>query len=313
MWLSYASRGASGCSAPPAAASIRRKESGLATSNAKSAALSAPSILLESAINTVRPACLIIACLFAVPAAEALAAPACTARSGAQRAVLLELYTSEGCDSCPPADRRLSQFKSQSELAGRLVPLAFHVDYWDRLGWADRFASPRHTQRQHDMAGLARSRLVYTPQFLRNGSDWRSAKNPLDGNSATLSGVNIVLSLGDLPGAKLAIGGEISVPIANTAAEAWLALYENNLESQVRAGENSGKTLRHDYVVRRLIGPLVLSKEGRLSLRQQIALEADWKRADLGVVAFVQDKASGEILQALQRPACPGEPAQPRG
>jgi hypothetical protein len=83
-------------------------------------------------------------------------------------------------------------------------------------------------------------------------------------------------------------------------------LYENNLESQVRAGENLGKTLRHDYVVRRLIGPLQTRPDGRLSLRQQIPLEADWKRADLGVVAFVQDKKSGEILQALQRHACPG-------
>jgi hypothetical protein len=73
----------------------------------------------------------------------------------------------------------------------------------------------------------------------------------------------------------------------------------------VRAGENSGKTLRHDYVVRRLIGPLALGRDGRSSLRQQIALEVGWKRVDLGVVAFVQDRASGEILQALQRHACP--------
>jgi hypothetical protein len=257
-------------------------------------------------MNTLRSACLSIACLFAVPAAEALAGPACTARSGAQRAVLLELYTSEGCDSCPPADRRLSQFKSQSALAGRLVPLAFHVDYWDRLGWVDRFASPRHTQRQHDMAGLARSRLVYTPQFLKNGRDWRSAGSPLDGSADTRTAASIFLELDIAGSGPLKVNGEISVTnaAASPPGEAWLALYENNLESQVRAGENSGKTLRHDYVVRRLIGPLVLSKEGRLPLRQQIALEADWKRADLGVVAFLQDKSSGEILQVLQIHAC---------
>ncbi|MCX7148845.1 MAG: DUF1223 domain-containing protein [Rhodocyclales bacterium] len=105
-------------------------------------------------------------------------------------------------------------------------------------------------------------------------------------------------------GCTVAIGGEVSVSKTNTAVEAWVALYENNLESQVRAGENAGKTLRHDYVVRRLIGPLAPDHAGHLRLQQQIALDAGWKRADLGVVVFVQDKASGEILQALQRPAC---------
>ena len=256
-------------------------------------------------MNACRTACLMLACLSSGVSAEAFAAPPCLAQSGAQRAVLLELYTSEGCDSCPPADRRLSQFRSQAEYAGRLVPLAFHVDYWDRLGWVDRFASPLHTRRQYAMAGLARSRLVYTPQFLRNGRDWRGAGSPLAGMGETSPGANIVLELGALTGGNLAIGGEVSVSGANAAVEAWLALYENNLESQVRAGENASKTLHHDYVVRRLIGPLAPDQRGRLSLRQQIALDPGWKRGDLGVVVFVQDQASGEILQALQRHACP--------
>jgi hypothetical protein len=232
------------------------------------------------------------------------AAPPCVAQSGAQRAVLLELYTSEGCDSCPPADRRLSLFKTRADHAGRVVPLAFHVDYWDRLGWVDRFANPQYTQRQQVMAGLARSRMVYTPQFLRNGRDWRSAGSPLDGAGAAATGLRILLELGVPTAGHLALDGGISA--ANAGAEAWLAVYENNLESQVRAGENSGKTLRHDYVVRRLIGPLSADPSGRISLRRQVALDAGWKRADLGVVAFVQDKASGEILQALQRHACAG-------
>jgi hypothetical protein len=249
-----------------------------------------------------RSALAILVWMSAIGGTAALAGPSCGAQSGPQRAVLLELYTSEGCDSCPPADGRLSQFKSQAEHAGRVVPLAFHVDYWDRLGWVDRFASPQHTQRQQTMAGLAKSRLVYTPQFLRNGRDWRSAGSPLDGVVASASGASIVLELGVPTNGQLALNGEISA--ANAGTEVWLALYENNLESQVRAGENSGKTLRHDYVVRRLIGPLAPDKEGRLSVRQQIALDAGWKRADLGVVVFVQDKASGEILQALQRHVC---------
>jgi len=253
-------------------------------------------------MNAGRFACLTLACFFSAMSTEIFAVAACAASSGAQRAVLLELYTSEGCDSCPPADRRLSQFKTQADYAGRVVPLAFHVDYWDRLGWVDRFGSAQYTRRQQAMAALARSRLVYTPQFLRNGRDWRSAGSPLDGIGATAPGLRIVLELGVSTNGLLVLNGEISA--ANAGAEAWLAVYENNLESQVRAGENSGKTLHHDYVVRRLIGPLAPDQAGRLSLRQQIALEAGWKRADLGVVVFVQDKASGEILQALQRHAC---------
>jgi hypothetical protein len=257
------------------------------------------------------PTALLLACLGPAAAAPVAAAPACVAKSGEQRAILLELYTSEGCDSCPPADRRLSQWKTQAGLAGRLVPLAFHVDYWDRLGWTDRYASPQYTQRQNQMAGLARSRTVYTPQFLRNGRDWRSAASPLDGVGELPAGAAIALELGSASGGQLMVSG--SIIGARRGTEAWLALYENNLESRVLAGENGGKVLRHDYVVRRLIGPLQPDAEGRLALRQQIALEVGWKPVDLGVAAFVQDRGNGEILQALQRHACPSDAAQPRG
>ena len=244
----------------------------------------------------------ILAAGLCLAVAAPVAAATCRADTGAARNVLLELYTSEGCDSCPPADHRLSSYKDTREYAGRLVPLAFHVDYWDRLGWTDRFASPQYTQRQYAMAGLARSRSVYTPQFLRNGRDWRRAGNPLDGVGDAAAAATISLELGATAGGQLAVGG--SIKAAKSGTEVWLALYENNIESRVLAGENGGKVLRHDYVVRRLFGPLQPDADGRLALRQQIALEAGWKPADLGIVAFVQDKASGEILQALQRHAC---------
>ncbi|MBI5899271.1 MAG: DUF1223 domain-containing protein [Rhodocyclales bacterium] len=250
-----------------------------------------------------RPTARLLSCFAAAMVSPAFAASTtCTAQSGERRGVLLELYTSEGCDSCPPADRRLSRWKTQAGFAGRLVPLAFHVDYWDRLGWIDRFASSQYTQRQYAMAALARSRAVYTPQFLRNGRDWRSGGDPLEGAADLLAGAAIALELNAARGGQFEVSGTVTA--AKPGSEVWLALYENNLESQVRAGENSGKTLRHDYVVRRLIGPLNPNHEGRLALRQQIALDAGWKRADLGVAVFVQDKASGEILQAVQRHAC---------
>lgn len=242
----------------------------------------------------------LLASLFLATASEVLAAPACVVQSTARRNVLLELYTSEGCNSCPPADRRLSQFRGRPEYAGRLVPLAFHVDYWDSLGWVDRFAHPGHTRRQQEMARRAGSLMVYTPQFLRNGRDWRSSGSPLDDIGTTAT--RIAIELGASTAGQLAVDGEISeVP---PEADGWLAVYEHDLQSPVRAGENVGKILRHDYVVRRLIGPLKPDRTGHLSLRRQVPLEADWKRADIGIVAFVQDRKSGEVLQALQRHAC---------
>ena len=109
--------------------------------------------------------------LIAAPAAGAVSA--CKAQSGRQTVPLVELYTSEGCDSCPPADRWLSSTFAAVDAGGGAVALAFHVDYWDRLGWKDRFATPAWTKRQYDSARAARSDLVYTPQVLLQGRDLR--------------------------------------------------------------------------------------------------------------------------------------------
>lgn len=243
----------------------------------------------------------VLASLGAPPSAALSAS--CEAESGPGRAVLLELYTSEGCDSCPPADRHLSQLRQRNDLAGRIVPLAFHVDYWDRLGWKDRYGSPRYTERQYAMASLARSRNVYTPQLLRNGRDWRGT-DPLAGAADGPAGAHLKLRLTATPGRELSIDGE--AVMARQGLEAWLALYEHGLESAINAGENAGKTLRHDYVVRRLVGPLAAGRELRVSLRQALAIDPEWKRGDLGIVAFVQDRSTGEVVQALQRHLCAG-------
>jgi hypothetical protein len=249
------------------------------------------------------PTVLLLACAAAGAAAPAVAAPACVARSGEHRAVLLELYTSEGCDSCPPADRRLSQWKDQPGLAGRLVPLAFHVDYWDRLGWTDRYASPQYTQRQYAMAALARSRAVYTPQFLRNGRDWRSAGSPLDGIGDLPAGAAITLELGAAAGGQLAVGGTIAT--RTSGGEVWLALYENNLESRVLAGENGGKLLRHDYVVRRLIGPLPPDADGRLVAAPEVCPRTRLEAGRPGRRRLRAGQGQRRNRPGLQRHACP--------
>jgi len=99
--------------------------------------------------------------------AAARALPGATSASGP---VVVELFTSQGCSSCPPADRLLSKLSRDPRLAGRVIPLAFHVDYWDYIGWRDPFASPRWSQRQKDYARVFRSNRIYTPQLVVSGS-----------------------------------------------------------------------------------------------------------------------------------------------
>jgi hypothetical protein len=245
--------------------------------------------------------------VMAVASLAVTAAPqaTCEAETNSRRAVLVELYTSEGCDSCPPADALLSRLKERGDpggnRAGAIVPLAFHVDYWDRLGWHDRYASPRYTQRQHDMAARAGSRLVYTPQFLRNGADWRDRSSLFADAVPWLPAVRIRAAL-DLTDTLLTVTGEIAG--GSDASDAYVAIYENNLVSEVRAGENAGRRLRHDFVVRRLIGPLAINSVGALALRERVPLAADWKRDDLGTVVFVQERNRRQVIQSLQRHVC---------
>lgn len=233
--------------------------------------------------------------------ANAATVSTCTAQSGIQRATLLELYTSEGCDSCPPADRWLSNQKS-SPVAGLVVPLAFHVDYWDNLGWKDPFGSPENTRRQHAQAGFSGAKFVYTPQFLRDGKDWRRSGNVLgDRRDAAAS---IDMELNHPKQGPWSVSAKVRTLMPNPAAEVWLAVYENNLESRVNAGENRGETLRHDFVVRQKYGPLPLAADGSLSVNQSIKVADAWKRDDLGVAIVVQDAKTGDVLQAVSRLAC---------
>jgi hypothetical protein len=226
----------------------------------------------------------------------------CSAVSGAHRVPLLELYTSEGCDSCPPADRWVSSLATRGYGTDRLIVLAFHVDYWDRLGWPDRFAQARFSQRQRMVNDRIGSRVVYTPQMMLNGRDYRSRS---DGDLADRTSA---ISRAPAPAAlslmlttaatQLTASGKWSDGDSRDA-EGWLALYENNLETDVRAGENRNKRLHHDFVVRDIVGPL---RAGAFS--HAFKIDPAWKRSDLSVAAFVQNPRSGDILQALALKTC---------
>jgi hypothetical protein len=243
-------------------------------------------------------------------------AATCSAKSGTQTAALVELYTSEGCDSCPPADRWLSGIKAAEAYAGRAVPLSMHVDYWDYIGWHDPYAQSVFSARQREMAAVNRARTVYTPQILVAGKDFRSPGMLSGGESFddTLARINRAPPRADL---ALALTGnankelkfEANAKLRNIAensdAALYVAVFENGLSSAVAAGENKGKLLNHDFVVREWAGPFAFGADGTLVLARAVALQSSWKPQDLGVAMFVQNRSTGEVLQALQLAACP--------
>jgi hypothetical protein len=235
-----------------------------------------------------------------------------TAQSGPHTVALIELYTSEGCNSCPPADTWLSNLPGRGLTTDRLIPLALHVDYWDNLGWPDRFAQALFTQRQRAIAARHRTRTVYTPQVVLQGTDfrdWRGLEQQVQRLNATTARADLRVQVTERSPAGLDLHAEAVVPQERERSHAQLhvALYENNLRSNVTAGENRGRTLQHDFVVRQWLGPVDLDPQGRAQFQHPLRLEREWKRPDLGVVMFVQNFHSGEVLQALALPLAPGQ------
>ncbi len=166
-------------------------------------------------------------------------AQSCEARSSAQPLSVVELYTSEGCSSCPPADQWLSTLKGKDGV----LALAFHVNYWDKLGWPDRFATSAITQRQRQQQRSSGAAYVYTPQVVVNGMDtpaWgHGAIKPLPASPVQISLVR--------EGARVTAtvtGGSASLQLAG-----YWAVLEDGHATRVRAGENAGSTLQHDHVV----------------------------------------------------------------
>jgi hypothetical protein len=163
---------------------------------------------------------------------------------------LLELYTSEGCSSCPPAEAWLSRLTSSPQLWTSVVPIAFHVDYWDNLGWRDRFASPAATQRQRAYAAAWGSDSVYTPGIVLDGREWRNWAGVSPGDLPA-----VALGQEDAGQLRAVVRDGKSVTVTYRAAsrpassrEVSVALLGGGLVSNVKAGENGGRSLRHDFV-----------------------------------------------------------------
>jgi hypothetical protein len=249
--------------------------------------------------------------MVAVIAGSVVAGPArgaaCGAKSGPRTLPLVELYTSEGCSSCPPADRWLSATFAGNPAAAAPIPLAFHVDYWDRLGWKDRFGAAAHTERQYDAMRANRARFVYTPQVLLQGRDFpewreRGGAMALAAAGAVAPRAEIALAAAPQPGA-IAVKASARVPavIDREGAVLYVALADSGLASDVKAGENAGVRLAHDHVVRWFrAGP---SPDANGDVRWDITVPVPAEAGSAStVVAFVQNAKTGDVLQALALP-----------
>lgn len=227
--------------------------------------------------------------------------------------VILELFTSQGCSSCPPADRLLTRLTQDRALKGRVIPLAFHVDYWDYIGWQDPFASPRWSERQREYGRTFRSNRIYTPQLVVNGrtecvgSQEGVVRKQIAAALATAPAGRVTLETGPLGAdVRVRVSAEMTAEMGKAAAgnlDLWVAIWETGLETKVGAGENASRTLRNDYVVRRL--EKALTVPGKVGTREStelvLGLDKRWKRGNLGVVAFLQDPATRAIHGAASR------------
>lgn len=219
----------------------------------------------------------------------AMAGPStCEQVSGEHRTPVIELYTSEGCSSCPPADQWLSTLKGKP-----VVAQAFHVAYWDYIGWKDRFANPAFTVRQREVAASNGLKGIYTPQVVRNGQDWSLWRGPFAALDTRLPArASIQLRRTDSANTF-----EARVTPADTGGT-WTAYWtvtEHGHSSRVKAGENSGEYLKHDFVVRQYAP--VGRYEGAQSLQFfAIASQPDHPRQ---INLVVSDGRTGEPLQAL--------------
>jgi hypothetical protein len=250
-------------------------------------------------------------CCFAAGAQDAATTATAPAADATRTPVVVELFTSEGCSTCPPADKLLEILDTKQPLRNAdVIALEEHVDYWNHEGWNDPYSSAKWTDRQTMYAGLFK-KTEYTPQVVIDGKTELVGNNGMEVAKAIQieagtpkTDVKIAAGAVDPKGVrhftvttgKLTGGGD--------TAEVWLAVTEDGLQSSVSAGENSGQTLHHIATVRSLqkIGVADPSKPESFSGDAQVKFDSHWKLANAHVVVFVQDKKSHEIVGAASVP-----------
>lgn len=229
--------------------------------------------------------------------------PAASPGPAQRKAVVVELFTSEGCSSCPPADQLLSRLRGQKSSNGaEIIPLGFHVDYWDYQGWRDRFSSHAFTERQENYATHFKLDGPYTPQMVVDGSD-QFVGSSVGRAQEAIAQAAVQPQKADVQLSRAPDGIAVHIHAEpGTAGNVMLAISEDNLSTHVGGGENGGRELRHAAVVRdlRQIGKLVNGNfEGQISGKKP--LPKDWKPQDVHYVVFVQS-AAGAISGAAELP-----------
>ncbi len=212
--------------------------------------------------------------------------------------ILVELFTSEGCSSCPPADVNLTRLEKNQPVAGaEIITLSLHVDYWNSLGWKDGYSSPLFSRRQQLYSQALKLDSNYTPQMVVDGRAEFIGSNEEKARKAITSALknqkatveitqdlnNIKINLSDIP--------------AHENSTVFLAVTEDNLASNVKRGENSGRKLEHSSVVRELTSlGMLTAEQTTLNMETVLQIHPNWKRENLKIVVFVQENASRKIL-----------------
>jgi hypothetical protein len=227
-----------------------------------------------------------------------------------RKPVVVELFTSEGCSDCPPADQVLARLAAEQPVPGaNVIVLGEHVDYWNQLGWADPFSSAQFSGRQSDYAHAFGRSDVFTPEMIVDGRDSFVGSNysravQAIAQSASKPGLSVTLSrMGGDPAAphvRIRVDG---AALSGDSADIWLAIAQNRLSSKVLGGENRGRTLAHTAVVRRLsaVGRIDV-KSGSFESESIVSGRHDWKREDLSIVVFAQSRKTRAILGAAILP-----------
>ncbi len=224
--------------------------------------------------------------------------------------VIVELFTSEGCSSCPAADRLLAKLEQTQPVPGaQVIAMEEHVDYWNQLGWTDSFSSPQYRARQNDYAVAFRAGNIYTPQMVVNGlvefvgSDMNRAYHEIE---AAAQAETTQIDLSTSPNSKDPEMLDLSLRLTNSKtgklhdSKVYLAVTENNLTTFVQRGENAGRTVRHSSVVRSfgVIGKVDSKGASGGQLVSTLRLPHEWKRENLRAVVFVQERESFHITGA---------------
>jgi hypothetical protein len=218
------------------------------------------------------------------------------------RTVVLELFTSQGCSSCPPADRLLSRLRTE-KFAGRIIPLAYHVDYWNSLGWRDPFSSPEWSERQRQYVAAIPNSQAYTPQLVIDG------RVQLVGSAEAAIRAEIARQLKEADRGTVTIdrvtrnGQDFVIDLhAKSAAlvDLVVVLYENGVTTKVTRGENANRALTNDAIVRwrGRAGTVGGADREEVHAKVRVPIDPSWRAENVGVAAFLQDAKSRAILGA---------------